>query len=283
MRHRMLKIAVALSAFLIAAHGGAPLAQTYAPVKTNVCQPIPTPLGPIQTSYVEDIGTKHKNFVLPSDRHRDACLGRTDTPLGPVYIENVAINLGKYCSNDSVKQSLPGRDKCKLNSDTLRKMQSKLNQKCFGAVGDECSLGASTCVNNTCWINSGSIKHDECCYANYKRNLDLYLQGKPIRLARGCAAGLLDDLPFATSSECAPSWNEAKQRLAQFRNWQRTMNFSKVNSTGKVVKADIYATKGTRLHKDDGQYCLNGSRLLNPMRPANERAERFGAFEVVCK
>jgi hypothetical protein len=264
----------------------------FAPVRTQVCTPIPTPTGPLATSYIEDIGSKFSNFITPSDKFRDACIGRVNTALGPLHIENITVS--EYCANDTIKVSREGRDRCRLKDGTLEKMQAQLTQKCFGALGAECGqqlslLGLVNTGINTgalcggsphkCFVNSGSIKHDECCFANYKSNLEKYRAGLPITLARGCANGFFDDLPFATSNQCASSWEEAKSHVTQTRNWERVVDPAKTNTTGTVVREDYYATRGTRLHRDDAEYCLSGHRLLNPF---TERAERFGAFEVIC-
>lgn len=271
--------ALSLSAFpcvliisAVVAIASSPSSAAEAPTSKNHCKPLVGPFGSIQTTYQTDIGTKYSNFILSGDRYRDACIGF----VAGVPIEEV-VSSRLLCLNSTTHKKQLGQDGCTLDSAKLSALQARLFQKCFGYLGAECMPTLPGSANKR-WVNSGSIKHDRCCWNVYKRNIDSYKSNRPLIAATGCEMGHLDNL-FA-SRECADSWKEANDNALRGRNWERVYDPNHVNSTGVIEKSRVYAIRGTRVHMSDEQYCLNGSRLLNPF---TERAERFMAFERVCE
>ena len=120
-------------------------------------------------------------------------------------------------------------------------------QHCFGALGAECGGAqffvpvAALCGLGRCSINGGSWRHDECCVAH------------PMGMA--CRYGPLDQLT-GNDGNCAAEWNRATSRLNYV--WGRAVDFNKTNSTGAVVFAEYCAQTGSRVHKDDVEFCCAG-------------------------
>lgn len=124
--------------------------------------------------------------------------------------------------------------------------------KCFGAVGQQCGLLQAeglifaACVPapwvganfGVCSVSGGSMTHDPCCAAN----------------PHGKVCGTSPENP----NVCAGQWDRAVNRFVWGYQWSRTVDTSKTNSSGVVVKADYCAKNGRGVHKNDESFCCSG-------------------------
>ena len=118
------------------------------------------------------------------------------------------------------------------------------DSQCFGAGGSNCGapLGPfnplAVCSSGLCLYSGGSWTHDECCARN----------------SAGYACGGLDSFVSGENS-CRPEFDKAVSRATSGFNWHRETDFSKTNTSGRVVAADACAPRGTIVHSDDERFC----------------------------
>ena len=56
-------------------------------------------------------------------------------------------------------------------------------------------------------------------------------------------------------NSCRPEFDKAVSRSSGGFNWHRETDFSKTNTSGRVVAADACASRGTIVHSDDERFC----------------------------
>ncbi len=119
-------------------------------------------------------------------------------------------------------------------------------QHCFGALGAECG-GAqfglpvtALCSSGSCWIDGGSWRHDECCAAH--------------AAGMACRNGPLDQLT-GHDGNCVNEWNRALAGINYA--WRRQVDFNETNATGTVVFREYCALAGSRIHRDDVEFCCS--------------------------
>ena len=128
------------------------------------------------------------------------------------------------------------------------------DSRCFGAGGSNCGLPIgelnplAACSRGLCLYSGGSLKHDECCAAN----------------ASGHACG--GPATFVSGETlCRADMDRAVLRAATGFSWHRETDFNKVNSSGKVVPADVCAPRGAIVHREDERFCC--ARMGVPREP----------------
>lgn len=130
---------------------------------------------------------------------------------------------------------------------------SMVRERCLGAAGMRCGdeLGqAGTCLPGvqTCTINVGSWKHDECC----------------VRNPTGGMCGLNPAAPVgpggisSSSTVCQAEFNMAVARLLTPFSWTRHVDFARVNTTGTVEHALYCAPVGTLMAEGEERFCCTG-------------------------
>lgn len=162
-------------------------------------------------------------------------------------------------------------------------------EKCFGAAGAECTIGAFSVpipIDDTrvmASINPGSIAHDECCFE--------FPNGE------GCESGPMDTFEewfgeFGHDGHCTESWAQAGwETFVLGRSWKKIISKTKVNTTGKVVRADTCAPNGTIVDPADFGFCCNTSEvewynIFNAVHVAAALTQgyRFGlSVPMVCR
>jgi hypothetical protein len=147
------------------------------------------------------------------------------------------------------------------------------SQHCFGALGNQCGQPpisiplTALCANGACFVNGGSWDHDECCFRN------------PQGMA--CRKGPLDALT-GHDGNCVTSWNKAVRLAQKGLNWQRSVDFNRVNSTG-TVEFNLYCAPRNALvpPADAPKCCSRLTRALNVTETV--AATAAGETLVACR
>jgi len=123
------------------------------------------------------------------------------------------------------------------------------DERCFGAAGQGC--GSWNVVEMpkpafcghliyahmaVCLVSGGSMTHDPCCAKN----------------PNGKQCGGTN-----ARSECTVAWDKSVRRAFWSYQWPRLIDTSVVNNTGDVDRPLYCATKGSRIHKNDTEYCCS--------------------------
>jgi len=141
---------------------------------------------------------------------------------------------------------------------------------CLGAVGSQCGQSGqmwSSCTpipsdnppsgNGSCSVSGASWEHDSCCF----RNPDGFM----------CDAG-----PEGDFLKCGAEFITAIKRMASGLEWKRDIDYSKANTTGRVVFEDYCAPAGWILHVNDVQYCCsNKAKNYIPFTYASQRSNQL--------
>lgn len=148
-------------------------------------------------------------------------------------------------------------------------VQLRKTEFCFGALGNQCGQPqglippTALCSGGKCFINGGSWDHDECCFAN----------------PRGAACRLPE---LAHDGNCVAAWDKALRLVRKGLMWQRNVDFSQGNTTGRVTFAIYCAPANTLLNPADANRCCAGSaRALTPGEAAASVAT--GESLVACR
>ncbi len=150
---------------------------------------------------------------------------------------------------------------------------------CFGALGSNCGQmqgipATALCANGRCLINGGSWTHDQCCFTN------------PRGMACGAPATFLPQSvanPGGHNGLCLEAWNKALRLMGKpGLNWERSVNFATVNTTGRVVHSKFCAPANQFLPRGDVQRCC--SRATRELRSGHEQlqATAMGEFDLVA-
>jgi len=138
------------------------------------------------------------------------------------------------------------------------------DSKCFGAGGSNCGapLGPfnplAVCSGGLCLYSGGSWTHDECC----ARNAAGHACGGPETFVSG-------------ENRCRPEFDTAVSRASSGLSWHRETNFSKVNTSGRVVAADACAPRGTIVHADDERFCCARQGITREPTDAERNKSNF--------
>jgi hypothetical protein len=109
--------------------------------------------------------------------------------------------------------------------------------------GSTCAIDTNLgCDNHGCYINAGSILHDECC----------------VRYPDGhwCAGPLSGLFPLG---ECVDEWKRALEGFAIGFTWRRAVPQNVLNCTGRVDRNAYCAPPNTVLPGADRSFCCRGS------------------------
>lgn len=144
---------------------------------------------------------------------------------------------------------------------------------CFGALGNQCGQPqglmppTALCSAGRCFVNGGSWDHDECCFANPR--------------GMACQRGPLDAVT-GHDGHCVAAWDKALRLVRKGLMWQRDIDFSQGNATGRVNFALYCAPANTLLNPADANRCCAGSaRALTPAEAAASVAT--GESLVACR
>lgn len=130
-------------------------------------------------------------------------------------------------------------------------------ENCFGALGMQCGLPqppmppSALCAGGSCFINGGSWRHDECCFAN------------PNGMA--CKNGPLDAVT-GHDGRCAADFDKAVRQVSKGIFWKRNVDFGRNNTTGRVEFTLYCAPRDTLLSPEDQLFCC--SRSSRPLTAA---------------
>ena len=146
-------------------------------------------------------------------------------------------------------------------------------EHCFGALGMQCGQPqpllpvSALCANGSCFVNAGSWRHDECCFAN------------PNGMA--CRMGPLDGLT-GHDGHCAAEWDKAVRLVSKGILWRRSVDFGRNNTTGRVEFTLYCAPRDTLISPEDASLCC--SRSTRPLT-ATESVTAVAAREplVACR
>jgi len=147
---------------------------------------------------------------------------------------------------------------------------SEREEYCLGAVGSQCGQPGqmwSSCTptpsenppsgNGSCSVSGASWEHDSCCF----RNPDGFM----------CDAG-----PEGDFLKCGAEFMTAIKRMASGLEWKRDIDYTKVNTTGRVVFEDYCAPAGWIIHANDVQYCCsNKARNYIPFTYGSQRSNQL--------
>lgn len=185
---------------------------------------------------------------------------------GPIAMVTVQLpgSGGPRCTTGQVAQTQPGGiaiDAAAIRAKVAAMPRQEfepvrlnmIRERCLGAAGMRCNdeagqLGTCNPLTQSCTINVGSWKHDECCV----RNPDGGMCG--LNPAAPIGPGGLS----SSSTVCQAEFNMAASRLLTPFSWSRRIDFARVNTSGIVEQAAYCAPAGTFMAEGEERFCCSG-------------------------